>query len=174
MSLNIFTLGSSKTYTNMVALGISSAVVDDVNKSITFTLAADGSKHTIHFNQPTDGKDGVSVINISVNVSKELVITYSDGSTEVAGVIPTVKGDKGDPGEKGDAFTYDDFTSEQLETLKGQDGFSPTAIVTKSGNKSTLTVTDKNGTTSVDILDGSGGTGGGIDLSDIEIIQGKL
>ncbi len=25
-------------------------------------------------------------------------------------------------GEKGDAFTYEDFTEEQLENLKGQDG----------------------------------------------------
>lgn len=30
-------------------------------------------------------------------------------------------------GEKGDAFTYDDFTQEQLESLKGADGTSPTA-----------------------------------------------
>lgn len=38
------------------------------------------------------------------------------------------KGDKGDPGEqgiqgpKGDAFTYDDFTPEQLEALRGPKG----------------------------------------------------
>lgn len=38
----------------------------------------------------------------------------------------------------------------------GKDGFSPTVTVTKSGNISTLTVTDKNGTTSVKILDGVG------------------
>lgn len=42
----------------------------------------------------------------------------------------------------------------------GQDGFSPTATVTKEGSVSTLTVTDKNGTTSVKILDGVGGEGG--------------
>lgn len=34
--------------------------------------------------------------------------------------IPTIKGDKGDP------FTYADFTPEQLESLKGKDGISPT------------------------------------------------
>lgn len=29
---------------------------------------------------------------------------------------------KGDPGEKGESFTYEDFTPEQLESLKGKDG----------------------------------------------------
>ena len=37
--------------------------------------------------------------------------------------IPTIKGDKGDP------FTYADFTPEQLESLKGKDGISPTVSV---------------------------------------------
>ena len=47
------------------------------------------------------------------------------------------QGPKGDPGEqgprgetgpqgpKGDAFTYEDFTEEQLESLKGESGYSP-------------------------------------------------
>ena len=81
MSLNIFTLGSSKTYTNLVALGIGSAVVDDVNKSITFTLAADGSQHTIHFDQP---KDGVSITSISIDADNYLVCTMSDGTEQKA------------------------------------------------------------------------------------------
>ena len=37
--------------------------------------------------------------------------------------IPTIKGEKGDP------FTYADFTPEQLESLKGKDGISPTVSV---------------------------------------------
>lgn len=36
----------------------------------------------------------------------------------------------------------------------GQDGFSPSASVSKVGSISTLTVTDANGTTSTEILDG--------------------
>lgn len=36
--------------------------------------------------------------------------------------ILSLKGDKGEPGEKGDAFTYSDFTAEQLESLKGPKG----------------------------------------------------
>lgn len=35
------------------------------------------------------------------------------------------KGDTGAQGPKGDAFTYEDFTEEQLESLKGESGKSP-------------------------------------------------
>lgn len=45
------------------------------------------------------------------------------------------------------------------ESLKGGggDAFSPTANVVKTGNKSTITITDKDGTTTVDVLDGESG-----------------
>ena len=36
--------------------------------------------------------------------------------------LGTVKGDTGPKGDTGDAFTYDDFTPEQLEALKGETG----------------------------------------------------
>lgn len=40
----------------------------------------------------------------------------------------------------------------------GADGFSPTATVTKSGSIATITITDKNGTTTAEVHDGQGGT----------------
>ncbi|MCM1526681.1 MAG: hypothetical protein NC091_05485 [Bacteroides sp.] len=46
----------------------------------------------------------------------------------------------------------------------GEDGFSPVATVTKEGNTATITITDKNGTTTASIsdgMDGKDGTGGG-------------
>lgn len=45
-------------------------------------------------------------------------------------------------------------------TLKGQDGFSPTANVSKSGDTATITITDKNGTTTTTIQDGQNGSDG--------------
>lgn len=39
---------------------------------------------------------------------------------------------------------------------KGADGYSPSASVSKVGNKATITITDKDGTTTADIYDGSG------------------
>ena len=40
--------------------------------------------------------------------------------------------------------------------VDGDDGFSPSASVSKSGNKTTITVTDKDGTTTAEVLDGEG------------------
>lgn len=42
-----------------------------------------------------------------------------------------------------------------------EETFSPTAIVTKEGNIATITIIDKNGTTTTSISDGKDGTGGG-------------
>ena len=70
----------SKNYANLVAIGLASATVDDVNKSITFTLAADGSQHTIHFNQPSDGQDGISVTGVSDKGNGVFTLLFSDGS----------------------------------------------------------------------------------------------
>ena len=97
-------------------------------------------------------KDGVSVTDIDVNANNQIVFTMSDGSEFISGKIPTVKGDP---------FTYSDFTQEQLEALKGTDGFSPTATVEKVGKVATITITDINGTTTATIADGadSGGSG---------------
>ena len=94
--MDIITYSMAKKYSNMVALGLASATVDDVNKSITFTLATDGSQHTIHFNQPSDGQDGVSVIGISDKGNGKFTLLFSDGSE--SDPIQCVKGEKGDPG----------------------------------------------------------------------------
>ena len=56
------------------------------------------------------------------------------------------KGDKGDPGEKGDPGQNGE---------DGQPGFSPIATVSKSGDTATITITDKNGTTTATVKDGS-------------------
>ena len=49
----------------------------------------------------------------------------------------------------------------------GADGFSPTATVTKSGKKTTITITDKNGTTTEEVLDGADGQPGAV--QDVQI-----
>lgn len=61
---------------------------------------------------------------------------------------------QGAKGEQGDPFTYDDFTSEQLASLKGTDGISPDVELSKSGNTTTLNITDKDGAHSTTIIDG--------------------
>lgn len=65
-------------------------------------------------------------------------------------IIPSIEG-----------LATEEYVDNKIPTVKdGQDGFSPTATVTKKGSVSTLTVTDKNGTTSVEIHDGADGADG--------------
>ena len=96
MGIDVFTLSKSKKYTDLVALGLASATVDDVSKSITFTLASDGSQHTIHFNQPSDGKDGVSATGVSDKGDGTFTLLLSDGSETSA--VQTIKGKQGTDG----------------------------------------------------------------------------
>ena len=67
---------------------------------------------------------------------------------------PGVKGDPGTPGKDGDPGE------------PGADGFSPTVTVTKTGKVTTITATDKNGTTSEEVLDGKDGEAQAIDPTD--------
>ena len=53
----------------------------------------------------------------------------------------------------------------------GQDGYSPTATVTKSGKVATITITDKNGTTTAEVHDGDDGGGGGGGTGDYEDLE---
>lgn len=61
---------------------------------------------------------------------------------------------QGAKGDKGDAFTYADFTPTQLEALKGENGVSPTVTLSKEGKITTLTITDVGGTKTATINDG--------------------
>lgn len=83
--------------------------------------------------------DGSTITKVEVNENNELIVTLSDNSTQNAGVIKTVKGDKGDP------------------------GFSPT-IVENAGNTDTvykLDITTEEGSFTTPNL-----SSGGIDMSD--------
>ena len=105
------------------------------------------------FPTPSDGR---SVTDVDVNDKNQIVFTMSDGTEITSGVIPTVKGADGKPGKDGKAFTYDDFTEEQLEALKvkgdkgdtGKDAVSPT--ITENENNTNkiykLDVTTADGT----------------------------
>lgn len=105
-------------------------------------------------------------------------------------------GPRGYKGDKGDPFTYSDFTSAQLAALKGPkgdtgpagadgqkgedgadgapgaDGFSPTVSVTTIAGGHRVTITDKNGAKSFDVMDGEDGAdaegGGTVDIESVE------
>lgn len=79
--------------------------------------------------QGVKGDTGASGFSPIVNVDHttgQIVITTEDGSSTIS--FDELKGDtgpqgvKGDTGNTGDAFTFDDFTPEQLASLKGEKG----------------------------------------------------
>ena len=59
---------------------------------------------------------------------------------------------------KGDPFTYDDFTPEQLEALKGESGYSPTiSEKTNTEEEYVLTITNESGSFDTPNLKGEKG-----------------
>lgn len=69
--------------------GIANCQVIGTNLIFNFT---DGTSQTMAFPSP---KDGVSIIDVSINEVNHLIITLSDNKNIDAGLIPTVKGDNG-------------------------------------------------------------------------------
>ena len=111
--MDITTYALSKKIAAHALSGVQSMSVSGQTLTIN---TKDSGVLTMTFPTP---KDGVSVTDIDVNANNQIVFTMSDGTEIISGKIPTVKGDKGDP------FKYSDFTQEQLEALKGADGYTP-------------------------------------------------
>ena len=80
-------LSMAKNFAKRVANGITSVTVNNVDKTITFTLIEDGSQQVLTFDQPADG---LSITSVDV-VNGKLVCTLSDGSKiESTNLIETV------------------------------------------------------------------------------------
>ena len=89
--IDLIALSAAKKHADLLAMGLTSVSVDNTNKSITFTLTADGSQHTIYFDQPSDG---VSIIGVEIK-NGHLICLMSDGSEIDAGVLPSGSGSGG-------------------------------------------------------------------------------
>ena len=114
-------------------------------------------------------KDGVSVTDIDVNDKNQIVFTMSDGTEITSGVIPTVKGDKGD---KGDKLTFSDLTDADKQSLKGKDGYSPTISITDITGGHKVTVTNENGSSSFNVMDGEAFTYDDFTAEQLENLKG--
>ncbi len=112
-----------------------------------------------------DGKDGKNGINGKDGVDGK------DGQPGKDGYSPTLRVEDVSGGHKvtvtdidgsssfivkdGEPFTYDKFTTDQLESLKGADGVSPTVTITEATGMHTVSFTDKEGVKSFVVKDGS-------------------
>lgn len=83
--IDLIALSAAKKHADLLAMGLTSVSVDNTNKSITFTLAADGSQRTIYFDQPSDG---VSIIGVEIK-NGHLICLMSNGSEIDAGALPS-------------------------------------------------------------------------------------
>lgn len=96
-----------------------------------------------------DGVDGKSAYEIAVDNgypgTEQAWLASLKGDKGDAGE-PGAAGEKGEPGEKGDTGAAG---------KDGADGFSPIANVVKDGSVITITITDKNGTTTVTLTEGA-------------------
>ena len=84
-----------------------------------------------------DGTDGTDGKSLEFNWNNTQLGIRQEGQSEYQ--YQDLKGDTGASGRDG---------------TNGVDGFSPTASVSKSGSTATITITDKNGTTTAQVSDG--------------------
>ena len=103
-------------------------------------------------NPGQDGADGKSAYAIAVEHG------YEDSEDKWLLSLKGEKGDAGERGEKGDTGLQGE-RGERGEKgdagVAGKDGFSPIANVVKDGSVITITITDKNGTTTVTLTEGA-------------------
>lgn len=114
-----------------------------VDKTLVGTGAIHGASCQIHSITPVTGGNNVvfSWVDNSGSTQLSAPMFVADGKSSydlwlAAGNTGTeaqfLASLKGEAGPKGDAFTYADFTPEQLSALKGADGVSP--IITENVN----------------------------------------
>lgn len=101
----------------------------------------------------TDGKDGVGIQTVKL-VNYELVISLTDGTEINLGNVRGADGAKGQDGINGKDGTNG------KDGADGKNGISPTISIVESNTGHTITVTDKTGTQSFEVLNGIDGTDG--------------
>ena len=126
----------------------------DGGQKVTFEwTGTSGTKQTSEMTV----KNGVSVTGVSDKGNGIFTLILSDGSESEP--IHTVKGDP---------FTYSDFTAEQLESLRGEKGYSPTITENADNTDSIykLDVTTADGTFTTPNLKGTNENG---DTSNVQL-----
>lgn len=140
---------SPKVKAEQMESGVVITIVDaDGETSATLHNGANGEK----------GTDGKSAYQIAVEQG------YQGSESDWLSSLKGDKGEKGDTGERGEKGDTGDRGLQGVPGEKGEkgdagvagkDGFSPIANVVKDGSVITITITDKNGTTTVTLTEGA-------------------
>ena len=88
--MDLMSLAAAKSYANKVTAGFKNVELNGMN--LIFTLL-DDTKATVTIPAPADGKDGISVQNLTIDNDGSLLCHMSDGSVIDAGYVPTVDPD---------------------------------------------------------------------------------
>lgn len=123
--------GSTATITITDKNGTTTASVSDGAKGDTGATGAAGPANTLSIGTVQSGSTAAATIT-GTSPNQTLNLTLPKGDTGPAGTNGT----------------------------NGADGYSPTATVSKSGDTATITITDKNGTTTAQVTDGADGATG--------------
>lgn len=120
-----------------------------------------GENITINANGEISATGG-TITSAAVNQNGTITFTMSDGSTVTTTGESVIgpQGDKGDKGDKGDTGAAGAQGEQGVKGdpgATGADGFSPTATVAQTQSGATVTITDKNGTTTANISNGAPG-----------------
>ena len=128
---------SPKVKAEQMEFGVVITIVDaDGETSAMLHHGANGEK----------GTDGKSAYQIAVEQG------YQGSESDW---LSSLKGDKGDPGDRGLQGIPGEKGEKGDTGADGKDGFSPIANVVKDGSVITITITDKNGTTTVTLTEGA-------------------
>ena len=131
---------SPKVKAEQMESGVVITIVDaEGETSATLHNGANGEK----------GTDGKSVYQIAVEQG------YQGSESDWLSSLKGNKGEKGDPGNRGLQGVPGEKGEKGDAGVAGKDGFSPIANVVKDGSVITITITDKNGTTTVTLTEGA-------------------
>ena len=131
---------SPKVKAEQMESGVVITIVDaEGETSATLHNGANGEK----------GTDGKSAYQIAVEQG------YQGSESDWLSSLKGNKGEKGDPGNRGLQGVPGEKGEKGDAGVAGKDGFSPIANVVKDGSVITITITDKNGTTTVTLTEGA-------------------
>lgn len=160
--VSVSKIGKTTTITITDAYGTKTATIKDGEDGASGSGGTGGTG--------ADGEDGIGIASI-VQTTKSteddginiITITLTDGSTHTFEVQNGSKGSDGSNGKDGqNGYTpqkgVDYFDGEDGQN--GEDGYSPTAKVEKTSTGAKITITDKNGTTTATVENGSDGAAG--------------
>ena len=153
-TVSITKSGDTTTITIEDKNGTHTQTVKDGTDGTPGAPGADGKTPYFHVKYSDDG--GETFTSNGGETPGQYIGTYTDytvsDSTSVSDYTwAKIKGNKGDPGKDG---------VNGKDGADGKDGVSPTVSITKSGDTTTITITDKEGTHTQTVKDGTNGTPG--------------